>query len=189
MRERVLSGGLVLFFSLVAAGLAEDAIVKEVIDGDTFRLTDGRKVRLIGVDCPEMRYPSGEGMLGTLRLKGFMSPEERKALAPRLQQVADRLNSVAELITKLVKRPIEGKKVRLEFDAVSGQKDRYGRLLAYVWVRERGREQMVNAILLSRGMARLYDRFKFSRAAEFKTLEAVARKKRLGIWRFPTVNK
>jgi len=188
MRERVLSGGLVLFFSLAAAGLAEDAIVKEVIDGDTFRLKDGRKVRLIGVDCPEMHYPSGEGMLGTLRLKGFMSPEKRKALAPRLQQIADRLNGVAQLITKLVKQPIEGKKVRLEFDAVSGREDRYGRLLAYVWVKKRGKEQMVNAILLKRGMARLYDRFKFSKLAEFKKLEAAARKKQLGIWRFPTVN-
>ena len=188
MRERVLSGGLVLFFSLAAAGLAEDAIVKEVIDGDTFRLKDGRKVRLIGVDCPEMHYPSGEGMLGTLRLKGFMSPEKRKALAPRLQQIADRLNGVAQLITKLLKQPIEGKKVRLEFDAVSGREDRYGRLLAYVWVKKRGKEQMVNAILLKRGMARLYDRFKFSKLAEFKKLEAAARKKQLGIWRFPTVN-
>lgn len=178
-----------LFLFLATTTVAEEAIVKQVIDGDTFLLADGRKVRLIGVDCPEMRYPSGAGMLGTLRLKGFMSPKEREALEPRLQKVADRLNGVGELITKLVKRPIEGKKVELEFDNVSGREDRYGRLLAYVWIRKQGEREMINAVLLKRGMARLYDRFKFSKLDEFRKLEAEARKKRLGIWKFPAVKK
>lgn len=175
--------------SLATTAVAENAVVRRVVDGDTFLLADGRKVRLIGVDCPEMRYPSGAGMLGMLRLKGFMSPKEREALEPRLQKVADRLNGVAELITKLVKRPIEGKKVELEFDDLSGREDRYGRLLAYVWIRTRGKREMINALLLKRGMARLYDRFKFSKLDEFKKLEAAARKKRIGIWKFPAVKK
>ncbi len=33
--------------------IREDVIVERVIDGDTFDLVDGRRVRLIGVDAPE----------------------------------------------------------------------------------------------------------------------------------------
>jgi len=36
----------------------EKARVKKVIDGDTVVLTDGRKVRLIGIDTPELSNPS-----------------------------------------------------------------------------------------------------------------------------------
>ncbi|MGD9129185.1 MAG: thermonuclease family protein [Candidatus Woesebacteria bacterium] len=35
----------------------EQALVEEVIDGDTIRLSDGRKVRYIGVDTPETKDP------------------------------------------------------------------------------------------------------------------------------------
>ena len=35
----------------------EFAIVKNVIDGDTIELQDGRKVRYIGMDTPETRHP------------------------------------------------------------------------------------------------------------------------------------
>ena len=37
---------------------AELATVKRVIDGDTIELTDGRKVRYIGVDTPELHHPT-----------------------------------------------------------------------------------------------------------------------------------
>jgi len=41
--------------TLVSSGEArEKAVVKRVIDGDTIELSDGRKVRYIGVDAPEM---------------------------------------------------------------------------------------------------------------------------------------
>lgn len=34
--------------------------VKKVIDGDTFLTTDGRMVRFIGIDCPEVDYRQGD---------------------------------------------------------------------------------------------------------------------------------
>lgn len=37
---------------------AELAIVKRVVDGDTIELNDGRKVRYIGVDTPELHHPT-----------------------------------------------------------------------------------------------------------------------------------
>jgi len=38
----------------------EDLVVTHVIDGDTFDLSDGRRVRLIGIDTPELSYDDGE---------------------------------------------------------------------------------------------------------------------------------
>ena len=38
----------------------ESAVVKRVVDGDTVELSDGRKVRYIGVDTPEISHSQGE---------------------------------------------------------------------------------------------------------------------------------
>lgn len=46
---------------LAAPAGSEWAVVSSVIDGDTVELTDGRKVRLIGVDAPEMGDASSAG--------------------------------------------------------------------------------------------------------------------------------
>ena len=41
----------------IATNSAEFAIVERVIDGDTIELTDGRRVRYIGIDTPELHHP------------------------------------------------------------------------------------------------------------------------------------
>lgn len=48
-----------LMFGVLAgpALAAEKVLVKRVIDGDTLMLADGRRVRLIGVDAPEIDCP------------------------------------------------------------------------------------------------------------------------------------
>lgn len=43
-----------------AKGASEVATVAHVIDGDSIRLADGREVRYIGIDAPEMRNLYGE---------------------------------------------------------------------------------------------------------------------------------
>jgi micrococcal nuclease len=47
---------LILFF-LLSTSHAEIYRVKRAIDGDTLLLTNGEKVRLIGVDTPETKHP------------------------------------------------------------------------------------------------------------------------------------
>lgn len=47
--------------------LKEEGVVKFVVDGDTFVMEDGRKVRLIGVDTPEF----GRKYFGTAKQKMF----------------------------------------------------------------------------------------------------------------------
>ena len=75
------------------------------------------------------------------------------------------------------KETLEGKKVRLESD-VSGR-DRYGRILAYVYINDR----MFNEMLLEKGLARVAvypPDVKY--VDRFRELQQKARKAKLGIW-------
>ncbi len=81
--------------------------VIEVVDGDTVRLSNGKILRYIGVDAPEIRIREE---------KGFLYKPQPFALEAR------------EFNRKLV----ENKPVRLELDIE--KMDRYGRLLAYCFV-------------------------------------------------------
>ena len=77
-----------LFITLLFTSLYGQDVtkVKQVIDGDTLRITNGKKVRLIGVDTPETKHP---------------------------KKPVERFGKEAYLFTK---RMVEGKEVRLEFD-------------------------------------------------------------------------
>ena len=44
----------------LAQGELHRAAVKRVIDGDTLHLTDGRKVRLVGINTPELDHEHGK---------------------------------------------------------------------------------------------------------------------------------
>lgn len=81
-------------------------VIKIVIDGDTFRLKRGRRIRLIGIDCPE---------LTRLRLFGG----RRWDPDPWAMAAKDYLRSL-----------LEGKEVELDFLG----RDVYGRTLARVWL-------------------------------------------------------
>lgn len=84
---------------------AGEYYVARVIDGDTLDLNDGRRVRLLGIDTPELRK-KGVG-------KEFYADEARKRLE--------------ELICN--------KKINVEYDITDNNKqdrDKYGRTLAYV---------------------------------------------------------
>ena len=103
----------------------ETATVETVVDGDTLRLTDGRLVRLIGINTPE------------LSRKGIPADE------PFARQ--------AKLAVELLlsdSRYEGGMSVGLQYDAE--RKDRHGRTLAHVYLQD-GRS--LQADLLSNGLA------------------------------------
>ena len=115
--------------------------VRHVIDGDTIELSNGEKVRYIGIDAPEERRRRGD--------RWVYDPEP-----------------YAEKATRENRKLVEGKKVRLEFDAE--KRDKYGRLLAYVYTRIGffgnagydgevildSHEIFINAYLVQKGLAR-----------------------------------
>ena len=129
------------------AGLSPTGRVASVIDGDTITLTDGRHVRYIGMDSPEMDSPTERQMLLA-----------RRALDFNRELVAD-------------------SEVRLEFDVET--KDKYGRVLAYVWVDDK----MANAQLVAAGLARarVYGANR-KHSDELARLENLARAEGRGIW-------
>lgn len=85
--------------------------------------------------------------------------------------------------TEVNRALVGGKAVRLEPDVQL--RDRYGRLLAYVWVRQAdGAETMVNAELVRRGYAQVMTVPPNVRhAATFRRLQAEARESHRGLWR------
>jgi micrococcal nuclease len=157
---------LTLAWPALAAPPGDWAPVLFVNDGDTITVRhQGRKelVRLLGVDAPETVH----------------SPklERAAAQAGRPPREEARLGEVArDFVLKLLPR---GHRVRLEGDPRAGARDKYGRLLAYVYL-EDGR--LLNELLLSAGQARVYRRCQCARLGRFQVWEAQARRERRGLW-------
>ena len=127
-------------------------VVRRVIDGDTIELRDGRFVRYIGIDAPEVRRKVGD--------RWVVDPEP-----------------FARAATDANRRLVEHQPVRLEYDVQP--KDRYGRILAYVYVGER----MVNEELLAAGYAQLLTIPPNVRYVErFRAAANEARRARRGLW-------
>ena len=87
--------------------LPEEAIVKNVIDGDTVELSNNTLVRYIGIDTPELRLKQGDTWID--------NPEP---LARKAKQANEKL--------------VLGKNIRIEYD--EEKKDKHDRLLGYIFV-------------------------------------------------------
>lgn len=88
-------------------GYGRGLYVTKVVDGDTIELSNGEKVRYIGIDTPELRERHGSEWIYKPRPYGEEAKDFNRFL-------------------------IEGKKVTLEFDVQ--KRDKYNRLLAYVYI-------------------------------------------------------
>ena len=131
-----------------------------MIDGDTIELSDGRLVRYIGIDTPEVRRRAGGRWVEDPEPFGRAATEANRAL-------------------------VEGRQVRLEYDVQ--HTDRFGRLLAYVYVTlPDGSEAMVNERLVADGMAQpLTIPPNVAYAERFRARAAEARRDRRGLWSGP----
>ena len=181
---------LCLALFLIASPLSGNdpaVVVSRVVDGDTLVLSDGRRVRLIGVDTPE-HHPSAK-----LRRD-----------AARTQRDAAVIREAGKRATRFVRAIIEGREARIELDPVNkvrGHRDRYGRVLAYVRFKPVDcgelsplvaeevcgavpyEEGFLNALILYAGYAHAYTRFPFKHLEEFRRLEREAREEGRGLWK------
>lgn len=136
-------------------------IVKRVVDGDTLKLSNSKTVRLIGIDTPELHYSS-----------------KLARDAKRSRKDIDTIRSLGKRAAHFTKTLVSGKKVRLEFDVA--QKDRYGRLLAYLYLED---GTFVNAEIVKQGYAKIMTVPPNVRYAEyFVKLEREARADKRGLW-------
>jgi micrococcal nuclease len=143
---------LLLFASIASAG-SLDGVVVRVVDGDTIHVRVGDRVEKV-------------------RYIGVNTPEvhhPRKGEEPGGRQ--------ALAVNRTL---VERRTVRLETDVQS--RDRYGRLLAYVWVGD----VMVNAELLRRGYAQVMTVPPNVRHQDlFLKLQRDARESERGLWQRP----
>jgi micrococcal nuclease len=134
-----------------------DYYVESVTDGDTVRLANGARVRLIGIDTPETS--------ASARSDGIDQPFAAEAKSFTAEKV-------------------QGRTVRLEFD--KERHDKYGRLLAYVWYvdRESTQELLLNEELVRAGLARARLGYSYAERMKrrFRAAESEARQARRGIW-------
>ncbi len=130
-----------------------EVVVERVVDGDTFVIRSPEKTRV--------------------RLIGVDTPETVKPDHP--------VEPFGPEAGALTRQWIEGKSVVLEFDRE--KHDKYGRLLAYVWVDGK----MLNEELLRQGLGRALLQYNFSadRKEMFRRAEAEARAARRGVWSLP----
>ena len=135
---------------LLATFTASSPVVQvaRVIDGDTLLLSNGERVRLIGVDTPELHHP----------------------LKP--------VQYFAREASEFTREMAEGKRARLEYDWQN--RDRYGRLLAYVYLED---GTFLNAEIIRQGYGFAYTKYPFRYREEFRQYEREARENGRGLWK------
>ena len=136
--------------------------VERVVDGDTLKLSGGERVRLIGVDTPEVHYSN-------------------KLLRDAKRQNKDigTIQGMGRKASEFTKKLCDGKKVRLEFDVE--KHDKYGRLLAYVYLED---GTFVNAKIMEEGYGQVMTIPPNVKYADlFLQLQRQARNGRKGLWR------
>ncbi|MEM5772802.1 MAG: thermonuclease family protein [Candidatus Aenigmatarchaeota archaeon] len=116
-------------------------LVTKVLDGDTLELENGDRIRLLGINAPEL----GEAF----------SEEAKLAL----------------------EEMVLGKVVKIEKDA-AWNKDKYGRLLRYVFLEGK----LVNCEMVRLGLAESIAEKEVKYYNCFKEAEQEAKEKKLGIW-------
>jgi len=142
-----------LFLGFSYKGEERYVKVQRVIDGDTFVIENGSK--------------KGE----RVRLIGIDAPETRRTARKEVGYYGVEAKEHLQAM-------LTGKNVKLVFDV--GKKDRYGRLLAYVYLREK----FVNAELVEQGYAVTYTLTPNVQYADFFVkLERQARQAKRGLWK------
>lgn len=126
--------------------------VTQFVDGDTIEIDMNghtEKVRLIGVDTPETHDP-------------------RKPVQCYGPEASD-----------FTKNTIGQSQIRLEADPLNTDRDRYDRLLRYVYLPD-GR--LLNQLLIEQGYGFYYPYFPFSNKQAFSDAQLKAQTQKIGLW-------
>ena len=140
----------------------EDILVRRAVDGDTLVLENGQRLRLIGIDTPEMH-----------------GSEKLYYDAQRSKTDIKTIMALGRKAYEFTRNLVEGKRVRLEFDVE--KYDKYNRLLAYVYLKD---GTFVNAKIVQEGYASLLTIPPNVKYVEyFKALYQEARENKRGLWK------
>ena len=142
----------------------EYLIVTKVIDGDTFKMSNGEKVRLLGIDTPE-KFDS----------------EKLNRETSRSGKDKETIKKLGEAASEYVRKLVEGKKVKLVKEPGGDDKDKYGRSLRYVYSED---GTFINAKIIEDGYANVFNSSSISKSKmdQFRKLETEARESKRGLW-------
>lgn len=156
------SGGGAITIPFGASNDYNDILVTRAVDGDTLKLENGERVRLIGIDTPEMHESE----------KLYRDSQRSGQDIPTIKELGRRAY-------EFTRNLVEGKRVRLEFDVE--KHDKYGRLLAYVYLKD---GTFVNAEIVKEGYASLMTYPPNVRYVDlFQRLYREARENNRGLWK------
>lgn len=140
----------------------DDILVARAVDGDTLVLENNERVRLIGIDTPEMHESN-----------------KLNRDAQRSGQDVTAIKNLGRQAYEFTKNLVEGKRVRLEFDVE--RYDKYKRILAYVYLDD---GTFVNAKIIEAGYASVMTYPPNVRYADiFLKLYRQARENQRGLWK------
>ena len=153
--KRVLLLISLAYLFVVSPVYAQDTFkVTKVVDGDTITVdVRGKKetVRLLGIDTPETVDP-------------------RKPIQCFGKAASDKMKSF-----------VSGQSVVLVDDSTQGNRDKYGRLLRYVYL-PNSVKTFVNGEMVKQGYAFSYRQYPTKFLDKFNAWEAYARQHNLGLW-------
>lgn len=147
-------------FCSCARGAELSGVVTWVHDGDTISVDKVGKVRLLGIDTPELES------------------SERDTYYLHLGITRKNLRRIARDALHFSIRHLKGKQVTLR--PGHPQRDDYGRLLAYVFLPD---GSMVNLLLIENGLATTFRRYSFEKKEYFLAAEEKARREKRGLWK------
>lgn len=142
---------------------SESALVIKVIDGDTIDILKSGKterVRLVGIDTPEPYSKNNEKKWNGL-------PDSHL----RIWGV-NAFNYTHERVYR--------KEVNISYDAIQGQKDEFGRTLAYIYINDKN----INLELVQNGYARVYTEKKSDLYLKLIEAETKAKINKVGLWNY-----
>ena len=167
-------GSFALAVAVVAVGVVCARSARAPVTGDDQTRYHGRSFRVVHVvdgDTFDIDAPDGDKEVTRIRLWGVDTPEVGHGGKPEMhfgreaKEFAERTLRAQNIHVVLSPKRTRGK---------------YGRLLAYVFMKRGG--QMFNEMLLEEGYAYADLRFDHHYYDRFKTIEKQARKSGIGLW-------
>ena len=146
---------IIIFFLLLSNVLADEITgVPKIIDGDTIHI-DGNKIRLEGIDAPEIRQQCKKKKLKISSIIGYTFYKNYNC---------------GEISKENLEAKVDGSKIK----CISSGKDRYKRYLAKCFKNRTN----LNRWMVRNGYAVAYRRY----SNEYVSDEDFAKKNKLGLW-------
>jgi micrococcal nuclease len=160
---QILSYLIILFWLSLRVNAQEDYnLVTKVVDGDTFEIETGDRVRLLGIDTPE-KWKSGK----------LDKDAKRNAKDKEIIQ------KLGQLASEYAEKILLNQKVKLVPDSTNADKDRYGRLLRYAYLED---GTFFNLKIIQDGYAYAYTKYPVTYEKEFLEAQREARENNRGLW-------